>query len=74
MFKFIWAHKPELVNRAVMCSLLDSGDLGAVNIKLQINGLRLIHVRNIILGSNAFFSDFFIGCPRSSGGSEAFSI
>jgi exonuclease III len=64
LFNFVWAHKPEWVNRKVMSLPPSAGGMGVVNIEQKLNALRLMHLRDFILGTSAkwfYFTRYFVG-------------
>jgi exonuclease III len=64
LFHFVWANKPEWVSRKTMYAPYDAGGMRVVDIATKLHALRIMHLKNLIVGTPAkwkLFTQYFIG-------------
>jgi exonuclease III len=64
LFDFVWGHRSGWVSRAIMHTSPVSGGMDVVNIEQKLHSLRIMHLRNFILGTSAkwfYFARYFLG-------------
>lgn len=58
VFKFVWGNKPECVKRNTLIGQSAQGGIDLIDIKLKIQALQVVHLRNVISQSQAKYKYF----------------
>ena len=58
LFQFIWGNKPEAVARNVLLNKCVNGGIGLLDIKVKLQALQVMHLREFIFGTEAKWQHF----------------